>query len=133
MADENATARYRRWYRKLLRLYPQPHRERFGEGMEQTFNDMYRERKEAGLGSFGFLLWVFGETLAATIKENIRVMTPIIRAFGSIIFAIVGAAAMIIASLMGYEDAWWIILVIMFVVPAIFTVVDAHSKRNKDK
>jgi hypothetical protein len=132
MAND-ATARYRLWYRKLLRLYPQPHRERFGEGMEQIFNDLYSERKDAGLGSFGFLLWIFFETFAATIKENIRVMSPALRAFGSIIFAIVGAAAMIIASLMGYEDAWWIILVIMAVLSAIYTLVDGYTKSKKDK
>ncbi len=38
--------RYRNWYAKLLRLYPKPYRERFGEGMEQTFNDLCRERAE---------------------------------------------------------------------------------------
>src|SRR4029077_16900076 len=37
------TARYRNLYAKLLRLYPKPYRERFGEEMEQTFNDICRE------------------------------------------------------------------------------------------
>jgi len=50
MANEHATARYRKIYAKLLRLYPKPYRERFGEGMEQTFNDLCRKRKEAGEG-----------------------------------------------------------------------------------
>ena len=48
MADEHAIARYRHWYRKLLRFYSRPYRERFAEGMEQTFNDLCRERAGAG-------------------------------------------------------------------------------------
>jgi hypothetical protein len=72
MAYEHRAARYRNWYAKLLRFYPKPYRERFGEGMEQTFNDLYRERKEAGEGLFGFVLWVFVETSAGIIKENLN-------------------------------------------------------------
>ena len=65
------SARYRRLYAKLLRLYPKSYRERFGEGMEQTFNDLCRERGEAGKGLFGLVLWVFAETSARVIKENL--------------------------------------------------------------
>jgi hypothetical protein len=70
MADEHAIARYRHWYRKLLRLYSRPYRERFAEGMEQTFSDLCRERSEAGQGLVGFVLWVFVETSAAIVREN---------------------------------------------------------------
>jgi hypothetical protein len=74
MADEHAIARYRHWYRKLLRLYPRPYRERFGEGMEQTFNDLFRERAEAEQGLFAFALWVFVETSAGIIRENVTLI-----------------------------------------------------------
>ena len=74
MAYKHAIARYRKLYAKLLRFYPKPYRERFGEGMEQTFNDLCRERKEAGDGLFGFVLWVFVETSAGIIRENITVI-----------------------------------------------------------
>ena len=67
------TARYRNLYAKLLRLYPKPYRERFGEEMEQTFNDLCRERGKAGKGLFGLVLWVFAETSAGIIRENITV------------------------------------------------------------
>ena len=50
MADEHAIARYRHWYRKLLRFYSRPYRERFAESMEQTFNDLCRERARSGKG-----------------------------------------------------------------------------------
>ena len=72
MADEHDIARYRRWYRKLLRFYSRPYRERFAEGMEQTFNDLCRERAEAGDGLVGFVLWMFAETSAGIIRENGR-------------------------------------------------------------
>jgi hypothetical protein len=66
----NATARYGHWYAKLLRFYPKPHRERFGESMEQTFNDLCRERRAAGEGLFGFVLRMFVETSVGIIKEK---------------------------------------------------------------
>ena len=74
MAYKYSTRRYRNWYAKLLRLYPKPYRERFGEGMEQTFNDLCRERKEAGEGLFAFALWAFVETSAGIIRERITII-----------------------------------------------------------
>ncbi|MEW6305300.1 MAG: hypothetical protein AB1705_17630 [Verrucomicrobiota bacterium] len=70
MATESFIRRCRNGYAKLLRLYPKAHRERFGEGMEQTFNDLCRERQQSGEGWFGFLLGTFCETSVAIIKEN---------------------------------------------------------------
>ena len=72
MEYEHAIARYRHWYKRLLRLYSRAYRERFAESMEQTFNDLCRERAQAGKGLFGFVLWVFVETSTAIIRENIR-------------------------------------------------------------
>jgi hypothetical protein len=54
----------------LLRLYPRPFRERFGEGMAQTFHDLCQERKVARRVLFGFALWIFCETLVGIVKEN---------------------------------------------------------------
>jgi MFS family permease len=71
MADEHTIARYRNLYAQLLRFYPKPYRERFAEGMEQTFNDLCREREQAGDGLFGFVLWMFAETSAGIIRENL--------------------------------------------------------------
>jgi hypothetical protein len=68
--DQLAIARYRRWYRKLLRFYSKPHRERFGESMEQTFHDLCRERAEAGEGLFSFVLWALVETSRGIVREN---------------------------------------------------------------
>jgi len=69
--NEQAAARYRKIYAILLRLYPKPFHARFGEGMAQTFNDLCRERKEAGKGLFSFALWAFAETAAGIIRENL--------------------------------------------------------------
>src|SRR6266567_8369099 len=70
MASEPFIRRCRNRYAKLLHLYPKPYRERFGEGMEQTFNDLCRERVKAGRGLFSFALWIFFETSAGIIREN---------------------------------------------------------------
>jgi hypothetical protein len=99
MSDENAIARYRRWYRKLLRFYSKPHRERFAESMEQSFNDLCNERAKAGKGLFGFVLWTFAETLAAIIKENIR--STMTRSKNLIRIAIVTACILMIPLLAG--------------------------------
>ena len=72
MSDDHAIARYRHWYRKLLRFYSRPYRERFGETMEQTFSDLCRERASAGKGLVGFVLWMFVETSAGIIRENVN-------------------------------------------------------------
>ena len=61
---------YRRVYAKLLRLYPRPFLERFGEGMAQTFNDLCRERGTARRSLFGFALWIYCETLIGVLMEN---------------------------------------------------------------
>jgi hypothetical protein len=72
MSDEHAIARYRQWYRRLLRFYSRPHRERFGESMEQTFSDLCHERTEAGERLGSFVLWMFVETSAGIMRENGR-------------------------------------------------------------
>src|SRR5688572_14926970 len=74
MEPEPFIRRYRNCYAKLLRLYPKPYRERFGEGMEQTFNDLCRDREKAGRGLFSFALWTFFETSTAIIRENAAMM-----------------------------------------------------------
>lgn len=74
MACERSRRRYRNGYAKLLRLYPKPYRERFGEGMEQTFNDVLREHSREGRGLFGRALWMFFETSAGIVRENVALL-----------------------------------------------------------
>lgn len=70
MASERLMQRCRNGYATLIRLYPKSYRERFGESMELTFNDLCRERMRAGKGVLGFAFWMFVETSAAIIREN---------------------------------------------------------------
>ena len=70
MSSERAIGRYRRWYARLLRLYPRPFHERFGEPMAQTFTDLIRERREANRGLHAFALGTFAETSAGILREN---------------------------------------------------------------
>ena len=83
---ELRTRRYRNWYSTLLRLYPKAYRERFGDGMEQTFKDLCHERVKTGSGLFSLALWVFVETLAAIVRENAITVMRCIMNRGSTIF-----------------------------------------------
>jgi hypothetical protein len=71
MAINVVGRRYRTCYAMLLRLYPRPFRERFGEGMAQTFEDLCREHGDAERGLFVLALWIYCETLAGIVRENI--------------------------------------------------------------
>jgi hypothetical protein len=75
MASDGADRRYRAWYAMLLRLYPRPFQDRYGEGMAQTFHDLCRERRNANRGLFGFALWIFFETSGGILMENTTHMT----------------------------------------------------------
>lgn len=70
MSADRAVGRYRRWYSRLLRLYPRPFRERFAEPMTQTFTDLVRERTDTDRGLIGFALGTFAETTAQIMREN---------------------------------------------------------------
>ena len=63
--------RFRDWYAKLLHLYPKPYYERFGEGIEQTFNDLLRERKDSERALFPFVMWMYAETFAEALRESL--------------------------------------------------------------
>ena len=99
--------RYRTCYAKLLRLYPRPFRERFGEGMTQTFHDLCRERRDAGRGLFGFALWTFCETLGGIVMENIMRMDQLGK---TMLRVAVGALAVLMLPLVAsqfFEDWHW--------------------------
>jgi hypothetical protein len=70
MASDRAIGRYRRWYARLLRLYPRPYRQRFAESMAQTFTDLCRERLEGNRGLHAVALGTFVETSAQIMREN---------------------------------------------------------------
>ena len=95
----NRIDRYRSCYAQLIRLYPKPYRDRFGEGMEQTFHDLCRERVKAQTGLFSFALWAFFETAAAIIRENTTVIVRCSMNRGSTIFLRVVISLIAIAAL----------------------------------
>lgn len=70
MSSDRAIGRYRRWYGRLLHLYPRPFRDRFAEPMTQTFTDLARERSHANRSLTGFALEAFVETTAGILREN---------------------------------------------------------------
>ena len=76
MADHRMTFTYRRLYAILLRMYPKGFRVRFAESMEQTFQDLCRERQAAGKSLFGCVLGLFAETLAGILRERTVLIMP---------------------------------------------------------
>jgi hypothetical protein len=58
---------YRKLYRKLLALYPSEFRERLGESMEQTFDDLTRERKDVAA--------MFFNTGTGIVREHVLQFT----------------------------------------------------------
>jgi hypothetical protein len=69
MRYERSTVRH--LYKKLLALYPRAFREVLGESMEQTFNDLFNEKRQTNQGVFGFVLWTFVETSGGILQERI--------------------------------------------------------------
>jgi hypothetical protein len=105
MATNVAGRRYRTWYAMLLRLYPRSFRERFGEGMAQTFHDLCQERKGARRGLFGFALWTFCETLVGIVKENTTHMPQLAK---TMLRVALGALAVLMAPLVAsqFVEGW---------------------------
>jgi hypothetical protein len=70
MDPDRATVLYRKLFAGWIRLYPKAHRQRFGEGMMQTFDDLLRERRQNGTGLLGFVVWTLAETSVAIFRQN---------------------------------------------------------------
>ena len=61
-------------YKKLLTLYPRVFKEQLEESMQQTFNDLYRERQTKH-GWSSLVIWMFVETGAGIIREHTLLWT----------------------------------------------------------
>ena len=96
---------YRAWYAKLLRLYPRLFREQFGEGMAQTFRDLCREHNDARRGLFGLALWIFLDTFAGIVRENITHMNQLAK---TTLRVALGALAVLMVPLVASQivDGW---------------------------
>jgi hypothetical protein len=58
-------------YKKLLNLYPADFKDLLGESMEQTFRDLWNEKRQAKKGLIGFMLWSFTETILGIFREHL--------------------------------------------------------------
>lgn len=75
MAHNPTLQRYGRWYAQLVQLYPPRYRERYGQGMVQTFRDLCRERFAAQQPLFFFAVWLFAETAVRALYAHTTPMT----------------------------------------------------------
>jgi hypothetical protein len=105
MALEHRLRRYRRWYAALLRLYPEPFRERFRESMEQAFCDVCRSRASTRRGLFGVVLWLCVDTVGGIMNEHMRLSSV---RHNSIARAAFVTAVVMLIPLWGnlYVDGW---------------------------
>lgn len=76
-------------YKKLLTFYPDNFREQLGESMEQTFRDLWNEKRQTKKELFGFVFWTFIETAIGIFKEHLLlissggIMQNILKTIGS--------------------------------------------------
>lgn len=103
MGSERTVRRYRKCYGWLLRLFPHAFRKRFGEGMEQTFHDLCRERAMEATGLHALALRMMGDTLVQISKERFREMRNMRRGVAAV-FAVTGLILMLPAVAMQYSD-----------------------------
>ncbi len=96
-----------RLYAVLLRLYPRSFRNRFEEGMAQTFRDLRRERERAGRPTIVFLLRTFAETFLGAMRERVRAWRleslPVARPA----LFVVGVLAVPLLAMQFTEDVAW--------------------------
>jgi len=62
-------------YKRLIAFYPRGFREQLGESMEQTFNDLCREKRQTKQEFFGFVLWTFVETAIGIFREHLLLIS----------------------------------------------------------
>jgi CubicO group peptidase (beta-lactamase class C family) len=81
------------------------YRERFAEPMEQTFKDLLRERVAEKRELFGFTVWLFVDTLAGTVRENIAGMTKTKRALARVML-VTASVLLVPVVAMQFSDEW---------------------------
>lgn len=88
MANEQKAVQ--KLYKKLRSLYPRKFRDRLGESMLQTFDDLYNERKRhTEQGRFVFILWIFLDTANGILREHFcpisqrNIMQNLLKTLGS--------------------------------------------------
>jgi len=63
-------------YKRLLAFYPRVFREQLAGSMEQTFNDLCNEKRQAKKGLLGFVAWAFLETAIGIFREHLLLISP---------------------------------------------------------
>ncbi len=57
-------------YKKLLSFYPKGFREQFADAIEQTFNDLWNEKRQSKKELIDFVLWSFLDTAMGIFREH---------------------------------------------------------------
>jgi hypothetical protein len=128
-----STAGYRRWYARLLRLYPRAYRDRFAEGMEQTFNDLLRERRDTGRKLFGFVLWMYVETATGIARESVMVSRPMMKKLVMPMLTVLAATAVLLAVYFanGADDPWYYVTAWLIVLSSLVPFSTTKDRENQ--
>jgi hypothetical protein len=128
-----STAGYRRWYARLLRLYPRAYRDRFAEGMQQTFNDLLRERRDTGRSLFGFVLWMYVEASIGIARENMRGSRPMMKKLAMPMLIVLAATAVLLAVYFanGADDPWYYVTAWIIVLSSLVPFSTAKDRENQ--
>lgn len=62
-------------YKRLLTFYPTAFREQLAESMEQTFQDVWDEKRNTKKELFGVVLWTFFETATGILREHLLLIS----------------------------------------------------------
>src|SRR5262245_45132833 len=102
-------SRYRRIYAWLLSFYLQSFRDRFAEGMEQTFNDLLQERRQSGKRLFALVLRLWFDAVFGIARENLTAMRADLRKLVMPFLIVAGATAVLtgIYFANGADDPWY--------------------------
>jgi hypothetical protein len=135
MRSKRTSARYRSLYARLVRLYPAPFRDRFGEQLVQTFGDLCRERQQAGRGLLGLVLRTFAETLAAIARERSATMNPwqnpyVRVALGTVVLLMIPLVAMRFTDVVAWDRTDFLVAgALLFGAGAAFVLIARRTSR----
>lgn len=136
----NSAIGYRRLYALFLRLYPKQYRNRFAEGMEQTYADLCRERSSEQKGLFLFTIGAFMDTAIGILDENISSILSSSTMIQKILKLALGIAAVLLIPLIakftvpdfGWSNGDFIAAYVMMFVPSLAFLVISHTAKNNE-
>jgi uncharacterized membrane protein len=107
MTSKQSISRYKQLYAQLLRLYPTSFYERFGEGMQQTFNDSLHHQAEHRKSVCAAALWMCVDTTLEIVKANLSNVTMNNKRMLRLVLVVVGLLMVPLVAMQFTEEVVW--------------------------